>query len=210
MEIKKGIVGVVLIALLGTALDAKDNEKSVELEEEYTLDKSYFSLSAGYLAQSGPGSVQYRNSSGDSVTDSTKVSGDGFDLKVNYTFFDILRLYIGYKNLTTAIEDDFDLKLENIDTQDFSFGFLAVEHISKNFDITYGAFLGGGSSKFESGDNVGFLSYGPEIGFAYNIIEMVDVFADLTWTARVYEKNNDVKFANTPFGAEFGFRVNFR
>lgn len=175
-----------------------------------TAKKSYISIEAAYVGESGPGFYEYQDYYGDTVTENQSVSGSGFSVGIGYTFDRIGHLKLKYKKITSSFEDDYGYTLDNIDISETTLDWTASTNPSGDVHFAYGAFIGFGSGDFGAAGSTSFFTYGPEIGLIVDATDNFEFFTDLTWQQRSYSELKGITFNNFPFGLNVGLRYNFR
>jgi len=179
--------------------DAKEKKSSLSMAK-----KSYFSVEAAYVGQSGPGFYEY-----DGYTEGQSVSGSGLSIGLGYTFDRVGHIKLKHKKLTSSWEGDDGYTIEDIDITETILSWTASTNPSGDFHFGYGAFIGLGSAEFSSTTKANFFTYGPEIGIILDITDNFEFFTDFIWQQRSYEEVNGLTFTNFPFGLDIGLRYNF-
>jgi len=186
------------------------SETGIKKEEQAlsTANKSYVSIEAAYVGESGPGFYEYEDYYGD-TTENLSVSGSGISIGLGYTFDRVGHIKLKYKKLTSSWEDDYGYTIDGIDITETTLSWTASTNPSGDVHFEYGAFIGFGSAEKDS-DPINFFTYGPEIGLIIDATDNFEIFTDLTWQQRSYDETNGVTITNFPFGLNVGLRYNFR
>ena len=187
-----------------------ENNTGKEENSLSTAKKSYISIEAAHVGESGPGFYQYQGSYGDTITENQSVSGSGFSVGIGYTFDRVGHIKLKYKKLTSSWEDDYGNTIDDIDISETTLSWTASTNPSGDVHFGFGAFIGFGSADFGGIDSTSFFTYGPEIGLIIDATDNLEVFTDLTWQQRSYSEVSGLTFNNFPFGLNIGLRYNFR
>ena len=91
-----------------------ENNTGKEENSLSTAKKSYISIEAAHVGESGPGFYEYQGYYGDTITKNQSVSGSGFSVGVGYTFDRVGHIKLKYKKLTSSWKNDYGYSIDNL------------------------------------------------------------------------------------------------